>query len=298
MTSRRDVGVLNVQNQLILTAVGSITNTGTLTLPTSTDTLVARNTTDTLTNKTLTAPVISTIVNTGTLTLPTSTDTLVARNTTDTLTNKTLTAPQIDAIYGTANDTEVVQITGVASGVNFVNFTNAIVANPPIIAATGSDTDINLLINPKGTGRLVLDGLQWPAADGMSGQAITTDGAGNLQFASVPSETVNMVSTTDATPTTIATLSTTSNSASYVISRIVAKNTTDNTTVAAYTLSASFKNTAGTLTQVGIDDLLSFENTTSWNVSTSISGTDILIQVTGQAAINITWMSYTSKLMV
>jgi len=46
--------------------------------------------TQTLTNKTLTAPVISTIVNTGTLTLPTITDTLVARTTTDTLTNKSM----------------------------------------------------------------------------------------------------------------------------------------------------------------------------------------------------------------
>jgi hypothetical protein len=51
---------------------------------------------ETLTNKTLTAPVIATIVNTGTLTLPTSTDTLVGRATTDTLTNKTLTSPTIN----------------------------------------------------------------------------------------------------------------------------------------------------------------------------------------------------------
>lgn len=70
--------------------ISSISNTGTLTLPTSTDTLVGRATTDTLTNKTLTAPVISTITNTGTLTLPTSTDTLVGRSTTDTLTNKSI----------------------------------------------------------------------------------------------------------------------------------------------------------------------------------------------------------------
>jgi len=47
------------------------------------------------TGATLSSPVISTIVNTGTLTLPTSTDTLVGRATTDTLTNKTLTNPTV-----------------------------------------------------------------------------------------------------------------------------------------------------------------------------------------------------------
>jgi len=44
----------------------------------------------TLTNKTLTTPIISTISNTGTVTLPTSTDTLVGKATTDTLTNKSI----------------------------------------------------------------------------------------------------------------------------------------------------------------------------------------------------------------
>ncbi|NBQ98531.1 MAG: hypothetical protein EBU12_10030 [Microbacteriaceae bacterium] len=44
----------------------------------------------TLTNKTLTTPIISSISNTGTVTLPTATDTLVGRATTDTLTNKTI----------------------------------------------------------------------------------------------------------------------------------------------------------------------------------------------------------------
>ena len=53
-------------------------------------TVVTLTGTQTLTNKTLTSPVISTISNIGTLTLPTSTDTLVGRATTDTLTNKSI----------------------------------------------------------------------------------------------------------------------------------------------------------------------------------------------------------------
>ncbi len=64
---------------------------------TAADTAVTLAGTQTLTNKTLTAPVISTISNTGTITLPTATDTLVARTTTDTLTNKTLTSPTVNS---------------------------------------------------------------------------------------------------------------------------------------------------------------------------------------------------------
>ena len=97
--------------------ISTISNSGTLTLPTGAQTIVGTTATQTLTNKTLTSPVISTISNTGTLTLPTSTDTIVGRATTDTLTNKTLTSPVLttpsisninakgDLLPGTADNT-------------------------------------------------------------------------------------------------------------------------------------------------------------------------------------------------
>ena len=147
-----------------------------ITLPDSTGTVTLDNTIQTLTNKTLTAPTISTITNTGTLTLPTSTDTLVGRATTDTLTNKTLTSPTINTpqIGTSINDTtgnEVIKITATGSAVNELTIANGASTTGPTLSATGGGTNLNIIMTPKGTGSVELNKAAF------SSSTITANGA-------------------------------------------------------------------------------------------------------------------------
>jgi len=54
-----------------------------------------------------------------------------------------------------------------------------------------STSNGDITLTPNGTGSVVLDGLNYPQTDGTAGQAIVTDGAGNLTFSDVAAPTLD-----------------------------------------------------------------------------------------------------------
>lgn len=65
-------------------------------------------------------------------------------------------------------------------------------------AITSTDTAGNISLTPDTTGDLVLDGLNWPQADGTASQAITTDGLNQLGWSTVSTVTTPTVDQTIA----------------------------------------------------------------------------------------------------
>jgi hypothetical protein len=82
-------------------------------------------------------------------TFPTSVASLTG---TQTFTNKTLTSPKIGtAIFDTSGN-ELIALTATGSAVNEITLANAATNNPPTLSATGGDTNISVLLSPKGAG--------------------------------------------------------------------------------------------------------------------------------------------------
>jgi hypothetical protein len=93
----------------------------------------------------------------------------------ETLTNKTLTAPKIAnaGFIADANGNEQIKFTTTASAVNELTVTNNATGNNPILSATGGDTNIGIVLTPKGSGEVVI------ATDDLNyaGTAVTATGA-------------------------------------------------------------------------------------------------------------------------
>jgi len=75
-------------------------------------------------------------------------------------------------------------IVDASSKLDVLNVDN-ITLNGNSITSTNLNGDIE--VTPNGTGDLILDGQNWPQADGSTGQFLKTDGSGQLSWATIPS---------------------------------------------------------------------------------------------------------------
>jgi hypothetical protein len=93
--------------------------------------------------------------------------------TAQTLTNKTLTSPKIGTSILDTNGNELALLTATGSAVNELTIANAATTAAPTISTTGSDTNIDLRLNTKGTGGVVFN------AGAVATPSITTSGDTN-----------------------------------------------------------------------------------------------------------------------
>ena len=119
--------------------------------------------------------------NTGVYEIPLATAGTVTETGTQTLTNKTLTAPKIGTSILDTNGNELFLLTATGSAVNEITYANAASGNNPTFTASG-ETNVGVSILPKGTGKVTIDNLTFPAADGSANQILTTNGSGQLSF--------------------------------------------------------------------------------------------------------------------
>ena len=119
--------------------------------------------------------------NTGVYEIPLATAGTVTETGTQTLTNKTLTAPKIGTSILDTNGNELFLLTATGSAVNEITYANAASGNNPTFTASG-ETNVGVSILPKGSGKVTIDNLTFPAADGSANQILTTNGSGQLSF--------------------------------------------------------------------------------------------------------------------
>lgn len=106
------------------------------------------------------------------------------------------------------------------------------------------------------------------------------------------------VRTTDGEMTTVASLTIPEDSVVFISARLVAIRT-DETQGAAYTRFATFRNSSGTVTQVGsTTTVVNQEDDSTWDVQFLVSGTDVALQVRGNPGKIINWRGDIQSLRV
>jgi len=99
------------------------------------------------------------------------------------------------------NSITIVDFAAITSAVNYVSISNATAGNPPVVTVAGTDTNIGLNINAKGSGTIAITGTTTITGDTAVTGALTTTGAlsaasltGSLLAAQADQETATSTS--------------------------------------------------------------------------------------------------------
>jgi hypothetical protein len=110
------------------------------------------------------------------------------------------------------------------------------------------------------------------------------------------------VATTDATVTTLATISTTTDTVMLIETRVSGRRTGGSAGTAgdsaSYVRTARVKNIAGTVTIANLQSDYTSEDQGGWNATITVTGTNVLVRVTGAANNNITWQATVIRTVV
>ena len=121
--------------------------------------------------------------------------------------------------------------------------------DPSITIGNGDNADITL--TPSGTGKIVLDGLNWPTADGLADQVLKTNGSGQLSFSTVSAGATTLDGLSDVVITAAAT------------NDVLVYNGTNWVDTAANTLTVSAASTATTATNADNINISTTDGNTS-----------------------------------
>jgi len=188
-----------------------------------------------------------------------------ADNTTNSATGQTLTIQAQNATGTTANGGQL-------------NLTSG----------TGTTAAGNLVLQTGGTAQFTIG----PSLTTLNSQEFdsTVDSKGTARDVQ-PKHVI----TTDSTVTTLDSF-TIPNDSTMIVSSAISAITNDYTNGGAFSLTAAFRNNAGTVAQIGTTQSTSLLDNSSWAATIDNSGTTIRIRVTGVLATTITWSAISTRL--
>lgn len=195
----------------------------------------------------------------------------------------------LSQINDTNNNLEI-KFTAAATPVNYLQISNAATTVAPSIVANGTDTNVNLLLQGKGTGKVELGNvpLQFPNVDGTAGQVLVTAGLANpgvLSFASV--EIVNtgtVVEPVVGTPVVAFTFPVAPQTAYYFEAKFIGRGATDaSTDMGTFIINSNVYSNASSVISL-LDSTRIFANKdAAFTATITTTGTNVFFNVNSAA---------------